>query len=55
MEDHVYAVGDEVSYEEWTGRIYKVYPSGHVLIDWLRPWPYPFFRGPYKPHEISRV
>lgn len=56
-----FEVGDQVRYQHWTGRIYKILPSTVIETDWLyidftlNPDPIPFFRGPYKPEEVERV
>lgn len=51
-----YAVGDRVRYQRWTGTVYKVQSNGGLLIDFtLCPDPIPFFRGPYRPDEVTRA
>lgn len=51
-----YAAGDRVHYQRWVGTVYEVQSDGGLLIDFtLNPAPIPFFRGPYWPHEVTRV
>lgn len=46
-------VGNTVRYKRWTALVRKAYDNGTVDLDWLGPWPTPWFNGPYQRDELT--